>query len=252
MLVRWKSGPASWALIAVAMSVVLTNGCRNGAGTGDGDSSAEAAGEPEQYSATVVRIVEDGTRRETNISRVARAGEQRREEWTRNGQNRALIWRPDIGKAFLLDLDKRAYVEIDITAAPVPESRAGATNPHDVSSAQKPVDLDVKDSTVQAVDQYLGDTQPPTRVETQALSPAVIDGHPCAVYEQRAIFRDGHTETTKRFRARDLSGLLLRVESEAEQGSAKVITERRDVRIEVAPDTFIVPADFKRVEKLPR
>jgi len=252
MLVRRKSDLASWLLIAVAMSVVLTNGCRNRARPSDGDSSVEAAGEPEQYSATVVRIVEDGTRRETSISREARAGERRRDEWTENGQNRALIWRPDIGKAFLLDLDGRTYVEIDITAAPLPESRAGGTIPHDVSSARHPVDLDVKEGTVQAIDQYFSDTQPPTRIETQALSPAVIDGHPCVVYQQRAIFRDGHTETTRRFRARDLSGLLLRVESEADQGWARVITERRDVCLEVAPDRFIVPADFKRVEKLPR
>ncbi len=252
MLVRWKSGPASGVLIAAAMSVVLISGCRHRAQPGDGDSNTEASGEPEQYSATVVRIVEDGTTRETNISREARSGEQRREEWTQNGQNRALIWRPDIGKAFLLDLDARAYVEIDVTAAPLPESRAGASNQHDVSSTQNPADLDVKDSNVQAIDQYFSDTQPPERVETQALSPAVIDGHPCVVYQKRAIFRDGHTETTRRFRARDLSGLLLRVETEAEPGRARVITERREVRIEVAPDTFIVPADFKRVEKLPR
>jgi hypothetical protein len=239
-------------LIAVMAPLLLTNGCRSRLQLGDGDGAVEPAGEPEQYSATVVRIVEDGPRRETSISREVRAGEQRREEWTQNGQNRALIWRPDIGKAFLLDLDGRAYVEVAITAAPLPESRAGASNSHDVSSAQNPVDLDVKDSTAQSIDQYFSDTQPPTRVETRVLSQVVIDGHPCAVYEQRAIFPDGHTETTRRFRARDLSGLALRVESEAEQGSPKVITERRDVRIEVAPDTFIVPADFKKVEKLPR
>lgn len=252
MLVRWKPGTASWVLIAVALSIVLTIGCRNRARPADGDSSAEAAGEPEQYSATVVRIFEDGARRETNVSREARAGEHRREEWTQNGQNRALIWRPDIGKAFLLDLDGRAYVEIDITGASLPEPRAGASNPHDVSSSHNRADLDVKDSTVQAIDQYFGDTQPPTRVETQALSPAVIDGHQCVVSQQRAIFPDGHTETTKRFRARDLSGLILRVESEEEESRARVITERRDVRIGVAPDAFIVPADFKRAEKLPR
>jgi hypothetical protein len=29
-----------------------------------------------------------------------------------------------------------------------------------------------------------------------------------------------------------------------------VITERRDVRMDVAPDTFNVPADFEKVEKL--
>lgn len=248
MLVLRKSNLASLMLIVATAPALLTSGCGNRARTGD--SSPEAAGEPERYSATVIRIVEDGTTRETTISREARAGERRREEWTENGQNRAVIWRPDIGKAFLLDIDGRAYVEIDITAARLPQSRVGAGNPHDVS--QNPADLDVKDSTVQAIDQYFSETQPPTRIETQALSPVVIDGHACLVYRQRAIFPDGHAETTTRFRAGDLSGLLLRVESEAEQGSAKVITERRDVRIEVAPDTFIVPADFKRVEKLPR
>jgi hypothetical protein len=72
------------------------------------------------------------------------------------------------------------------------------------------------------------------------------------VYQERATFPDGHTEITRRFHARDLSGLLLRVEIVAEQGGATVITERRDVRIEVAPDAFIVPDDFRKVEMLPR
>lgn len=251
MLGRRKSGFAAWLFLAVIGLLLFTATCRNRGRPADGDGSAGTAGEPEQYSATVIRIVEDGTRRETNICREARAGERRREEWTQNGQNRALIWRPDIGKAFLLDLDGRAYVEMDIAAAPLPESLDRAKKPRDVSSAQNPAGRDVMDSTVQAIDQYFGDTQPPTRVETQALSPAVVDGHPCDVYQQRAIFSDGHIETTRRFRARDLSGLLLRVESEAEPGSARVITERKDVRIEVAPNTFIVPADFRR-EKLQR
>ena len=250
MHLRRKSGLASWVVILVAMSVVLTNGCRNRVPPGDGNSNVEPAGEPEQYSATVVRIVEDGTSRETSVSREARSGEKRREEWTEEGQNRALIWRPDLGKSFLLDLDGRAYVELEITAGHLPESPTGASNPRDVSSARNAAGPDVGDGIVQAIDHDFGDAQPPTRVETRVLAPAVIDGHLCAVYEQRAIFRDRQAETTRRFRARDLSGLVLRVESEAEQGSARVITERRDVRIDVAPDTFNVPADFKKVEQL--
>lgn len=250
MVLRRKSGLASWVGILVAMSVVLTNGCRNRVPPSDGDSNVEPAGEPEQYSATVVRIVEDGTSRETSVSREARSGEKRREEWTEEGQNRALIWRPDLGKSFLLDLDGRAYVEFEITSGHLPEAPTGASNPHDVSSARNAAGPDVADSTVQAIDHDFGDTQPPTRVETRVLATAVIDGHSCAVYEQRAIFRDRHVETTRMFRARDLSGLVLRVESEAAQGSPRVITERRDVRIDVAPDTFSVPADFKKVEEL--
>ena len=238
-------------VILVAMSAVLTDGCRNRVPPGDGDSDVEPAGEPEQYSATVVRIVEDGTSRETNVSREARSGEKRREEWTEEGQNRALIWRPDLGKSFLLDLDGRAYVELEITSGHLPESSTGARNPHDVSRRRNAAGPDVGDSTVQAIDHDFGNNQPPTRVEIRVLAPAVIDGHSCAVYEQRAIFRNQHVETTRSFRARDLSGLVLRVESDAEQGSARVITERRDVRIEVAPDTFKVPSDFKKVEELP-
>ena len=236
--------------IAVALSAVLILAC--GQRARPDESNAEAAGEPEQYSATVVRIVEDGARSETIISREARAGDKRREEWTENGQNRALIWRADVGKAFLLDLDRRVYVEIDIGDAPSPQSRAGSANPQGVSTTHRPADLDVKDDTVQAIDRYFDDSQPPTRVETQALSPTIIEGHPCVVYQQRAIFPDGHAETTRRFHARDLSGLLLRVESEAVQRGSKVTTERRDVRVDVSPDAFIVPADFKRVEMLPR
>jgi hypothetical protein len=251
MLLRRKSGLATWVFILVAMSVILTDGCRNRVPPGDGDSNVEPAGEPEQYSATVVRIVENGTSQETSVSREARSGEKLREEWTEEGQNRALIWRPDLGKSFLLDLDGRAYVEIEITSGHSPESPTGAGNPHDGSGARNAARPDVGDSTVQAIDHDFGNTQPPTGVEIRLLAPAVIDGHSCAVYEQRAIFRDSHVETTRRFRARDLSGLVLRVESEAEQGSARVITERRDVRIDVAPDTFNVPADFKKVEELP-
>ncbi len=249
MLVRRRSGLAS--LVVIAMAMVLTNGCRNRVPPGDGGSNYEPAGEPEQYSATVVRIVEDGTGRETNVSREARSGEKRREEWTEEGRNRALIWRPDLGKSFLLDLDGRAYIELEIASGQLPESPNGASNPHDVSSARNAAAPDVGDSTLQAIDHYFGNAEPPARVETRVLAPAVIDGHSCAVDEQRAIFRDRHVEITRRFRARDLSGLILRAESEADRGSVRTITERRDVRIEVASDTFNVPADFKKLEKLP-
>src|SRR6188474_1322258 len=93
-----QPGRARGILMAVTASVILLFGCSKRADPGD--DSAKTGGEPEQYSATVVRTIEDGTSRETVVSREARAGEQRREDWTENGRQRALIWRPDIGKAF--------------------------------------------------------------------------------------------------------------------------------------------------------
>lgn len=242
MVPRRKSSLAWVLFIAITtLAVALTNACRNHRQLGDSEADVEPAGEPEQYSAMVVRTIDDGKTRETSITREARSGEKRREEWTEQGQNRALIWRPDLGKGFLLDLDGRAYVEMEITAGHLRESQA---------SAQDPSGLDVEDSTVQAIDRYFDDAQSPTRVQTRMLPPVVIDGHPCRVYEQRASFLDGHTEITRRFRAHDLAGLALRIEGGPEQGAARIITERRDVRIEVAPDAFVVPADFKRIERL--
>lgn len=247
MVPRAKPTLTSVLLIAfTTLTLAMTNACRNPRQSGDGAADSEPAGEPEQYSATVVRTIDDGTTRETSITGEARSGEKRREEWTEQDQNRALIWRPDLGKGFLLDLDRRLFVELDIVARQVGESQTEASK----TSVVNPPRVNAGDRTLQAIDNYFDDTQSPTRVETRILSPVVIDGHSCRVYEQRTSFLDGHTEITRRFRADDLSGLALRIECEAGQGAAKVITERRDVRIEVAPDAFVVPADFKRVEKL--
>ncbi len=248
MNARRKSDFVSRLLVAVAISTALTNGCRSRGNPIQGESDIGPAGEPEQYSATVVRIVENGSNRETSVSREARSGEQRRQEWIEGGQNRALIWRPDLGTSFLLDLDRRTFVELNTGPGRMSGAQAGIDTRADASSAQDPLGP-VDDQTVQAIDHYLDDT-PPTRVETQVLPVAVIEGHQCGVFERRAFFPDGHVETTRRFIARDLSGLLIRVESEGEHGMPRVITERRDIRLDVAPEAFIVPADFKKVETL--
>lgn len=250
MVPQAKSTVASVLLIAITtLAVTLTSACRKPRQSKDGETSVEQAGEPEQYSATVIRTIYDGTTSETSVTHEARSGEQRREEWTERDQNRALIWRPDLGKSFLLDLDSRVYVELEITARHVGGSDPGAGKTGIVSSSQNASGLNVG-STVQAIDHYFDDTQPPARVETRVLPPVVIDSHSCRVYEQRTIFLDGHTEITRRFRADDLAGLPLRIDCESGEGGVRVTTERRDVRIEVATDSFVVPADFKRIERL--
>jgi hypothetical protein len=250
MVVRRKLASASWVLAAAMILLTLPGGCRRRGQLDKVDDNVETAGEPAHYSATVICTFEDGTRSETTISREARSGEQRRQEWNERGQNRALIWRPDLGKSFLLDLDRRTYIEMDIGADRLSASRVGVGNSRDQSSALNPDGL-AEDVSVQAIDNDVDDA-PPTRVETGVLPDALIQGHSCAVYEERAIFPDGHVETTKKYRARDLSGLVLKVESGAEHGTAKLTIERRDIRNEVPLDTFIVPSDFRKVQNLPR
>jgi hypothetical protein len=196
------------------------------------------AGEPNRYSATVIRTLDDGTKREVSTSREFRSGELRREEWTEEGRHLALIWLPDPGKAFLLDLDAKTYQEV--------ESDSGERDTLLASHAA------AESSQPEAIDRAVDDGPTPEQIETHALPDQTIDGHSCSVYEQSAKYPDGHTEITRTFRARDLAGLLLRAESLSDSGTVAVITERRGVSTDVADDIFTVPADFRKREQAAR
>lgn len=217
-------------LLLAASIFALTLACHKTPPPREANSEIEIGptGEPEQYSATVVRTVDDGTNQQTTITREARSGEMRRQDWSEQGRNRALIWRPDLGKGFLIDLDEQVYVEIEINHAQEPEG--------------------VADSLVEAVDRVLDDGPLPANVETRVLPSGTVAGYQCSVIEQRSIFPDGHTEITNTFRARDLGGLAVRIETHTDNGALRVTTERRDIVSEVSPAAFVVPSDFKKVE----
>jgi hypothetical protein len=250
MSLRSRLGVASLVLISTAtLAVVLFHACRNGSQLTDPAADPELAGEPEQYSATVVRTIDDGKISEASVTRVVRLGEKRREEWTNQQQTHALIWRPDLGKAFLLDLDTRVYVERDIASSSASELRA-ATSPDNAFSHRMNVKPDRTESFAQAIDRVLDESPSPEHVESRMVAVEVIDHHRCNVYEQRATFPNGHIEVTRTFRAPDLAGLALRIEVFAEGGTTKVITERRDIRTEVPTNAFVVPANFRKVDKL--
>ena len=238
----------SFTRIALLLSLSLLIACRND--LNKSEKEIQPASEPEHYSATVVRIIDDGTKRETTITVEARSGDERREEWTEGGHGRALILRPADGKSFLLDLESRTYVEVDTGSEITPSSQSGSTEPvrfPNVTNNHAPA---VADATALGIDHYFDDSQPPTRLETRTLPDKVVDGHNCAVLEVRATYADGHTETTRRFIAADLSRLPLRVECESDQSNIKMITERRNVSLDVSSDIFLVPADFKKVSRL--
>lgn len=242
MLRRSHPHLAALLFLALAMTIVLLSaGCRNRSRPGESEREDKLRGEPDQYSATIVRTIDDGSERTPSISREARSGAQRREEWTEQGHNRALIWRPDLGKCYLLDLDLLVFVEISLDETN--ESLPDQSRLHDRPGSDST-------SALVEIDRAVGDAPSPDRVETRMLAGADISGHSCTVYEERATFPDGHTEITRTFRADDLGGLALRIESESQPSSVRVITERKDVSLEVAPDTFIVPSKFKKADKL--
>lgn len=230
-------------LIAIAATAILAgNACRNRARNGSDEAENVLGSEPDQYSATTVRTVVEGSSQQTVVTREARSGELRREEWTEQGHNRALILRSDLGKAYLLDLDRQAYVETVLVA--------GNEGPSKDSQSQDRASEDSTSRLVQEVDRTVDDAPSPDHVETRSLASTEIDGHVCQVYERRASFPDGHIEITKTFRAPGLRGLVVRAESYSEPALVRIITERKNISLDVPADVFTVPANFRKVARL--
>jgi|ERR1041384_163344 hypothetical protein len=227
---------------AIAAVSVLSDSCRKRGQTEPDEMEMKAGREPEEYSATVIRTILDGDSQQTTVTKEARSGELRRVEWSEGAQNLAVIFRAEQGNAYLLDLDRQLYVESTFNA----DNQLPGNN----SQIQEPRNADPISLTVQAVDRAIDDVPSPDHVETRGLPTSQVDGHNCDVQEQRATFIDGHTEITKTFRAPELGGLILKIESSSDPPSVRVITERKDVNLDVTPATFSVPSNFKRVDKI--
>lgn len=228
-------------VLSLFVAVLLAVACRNGGTPAVTGGRQALAGEPESYAATVVRTFEDGDRREVSQSRMARSGDFRREEWVEQGEHRALIWRPDLGFAYVLDVDRRLYGKF-----PIGEKAAG------VPDEALPADATGLLIDPQAIDRAFDDASMPVKVEARALPDQFIDGYQCEVSEQHASFADGHIEITRLFRARDLAGLAIRVETESNKDARRLraVTERRDIQLDVPSDQFSVPDGFRRDDKL--
>jgi hypothetical protein len=231
-------------LAALALLIAALASCQRR--VADPVAAIIAAGEPEVYAATVIRLAVDGETREQSTSQVARRGDWRREQWMEEGRARALILRPDLGKTYLLDLDHHVYVEMDFAAAtPAAQSAAAHETAH-ADAPPAPASLQPEE-----IDRAFNDVTAPVAVEMRALADQTVEGYVCQVVESRATFADGRVEITRGHRARALAGLPLLVEVESVNG-ARLTVERRDIRLDVSPDEFAVPSDFKRVERLPR
>ena len=242
--------PGSVKLAAVAVCVCFAIACHR---RQDPDE-AELTGEPEQFSAIVVHWVDDGVERELDVTRIFKSGNLRREEWLEQGGSRALIWRPDLGRMYLLDVDGRGYVETDITPSDALKPGQETNTSQDAEyAARRSASVRGDQVRGEAVDRAFDDSPSPVRIETRSLPDQTIDGHPSAVIERRTVFANDYVETTVTFRARDFNGLAIRVETGPGAGTkgSKLITSWRDIRRDVPADVFDVPPDFRRVDKLP-
>jgi hypothetical protein len=232
-------------LAALALLILAVGSCKRR--SAETAAAIIPAGEPEAYSATVTRTAVDGEARDETVSRVARRGDWRREQWSEAGGERALIWRPDLGKRYLLDLNNRLYIEFAFAAGPVGKAPPDAAHNPAVQGGETttPTVIDAGD-----IDRVLSDAPAMIQVEVRVLADQTLQDHPCQVIEERATLANGRLEVTRSRRARDLAGLPLLIEVESASG-ARLTIERRDLRLDPSNDDFAVPSGFRKVDKLP-
>src|SRR5262249_32267495 len=104
-MVRLLAKRPELPVIGLLLFVLCSPSCRH-----QKETEATAmlpTGEPEIYSATLTRTAVNGGWRQQEVSKVERRGDWRREDWTDPGGRRAQILRPDLGKGYILDLDRQ-------------------------------------------------------------------------------------------------------------------------------------------------
>lgn len=213
------------------------------------------SGEPERYSAVVEQRLEDGAGVKMIVTRLARTPDWQRQEWDEGGERLALISRPDLGKSFLLHLDKRLYIESESSGRAPASPAQTQTKEAKAQEIARDSGETATSSGFSSIAGFADDVfeEEPEASEVRALSDERVDDYLCAVTERRATFAGGRVEVLKVYRAVSLGGLMVRTEAETVTPThrTKVTTTRRDITLEVMDSEFEVPAGFRKVQKLP-
>ncbi|MEW6126998.1 MAG: hypothetical protein AB1757_08165 [Acidobacteriota bacterium] len=243
------------AILCVTLLFTACSACRFQSQSSSANPAQDFAGEPEKYSATVVRLIESDAGREETISRIVVSPDGRREEWTDASGKRALIFRPDLQKSFLLDLDNNLYVENDFTQTGATGEINKPSQPNSNRQTENAENPSAQQTTSQSIEpDFLTDEfqEEPVNIDSMSLPDETIRGFVCHVSEQNRTFADGRAERQKAFRARSLNNLLIKSESEtiSPNRRIKITLERRDIKFDVSANEFTVPTGFKKVERL--
>src|SRR5262249_38995313 len=211
-----RGAGAASCILCLAICLSAT-GCRRTAPAEQAPQRVLGDG-PEQYSALVVRTIEQGGSKDVVESRITVFGQMTREDWTEHGEKRALIVRPDLGESYLLFLDKGEFVAQPVDAGARLSGSTGSASPQQSDAGSDLQRGDRSGATLDPIriENDLSLSAPPESVSNIALPNATIDNHPCKAFERRAIIPGGTTEITRTYKAIDLSGMTIRTESESD------------------------------------
>jgi outer membrane lipoprotein-sorting protein len=239
---------AALVLTTIALVIFTAASCRNSAKPPTLEANFAPTSEPETYTATIVRSIEDGEQSEISETQVARLGDMRREEWTEKGERLAFITRFDSGKSFYLNLSKQTYIETDLPRIAVEKTKSANEVQNSNDAEKQRSDAREQTSAMDFVEDNFAESA--TSLDSRALPDEYIANQLCKVVEKRLSFADGRTEVTKIFRTERFSNLAIKTEMEtiSQNHRVKVVTEWRNIKLDASPEDFVVPANFKKVQ----
>jgi hypothetical protein len=182
-------------------------------------ADAPRGGEPESYAATVTRRIEVAGEARVETSRVARNGDLTRADWSENGRRFVSIVRPDLGLAWLVDLDGATYVERPLGQA--------------AAYGEGPLDGEQVEALVGAL--------PVASVARERAGTERVAGYDCTIYRSRIGAAEGGSAEATVWEADEIGGLALKTELRDASG-ATVTTELSDLDLAPDPSLFELPA----------
>lgn len=231
----------SVAAIAVAAACAAVGGAAAwragwiGPGLSPSTIASPAGGEPDSWSANIVRTFVVNGQSTTSTTEFARSGDRTRIEWTEGGRRMALIIRPDLSVSWLVDVSDNSYVESPLGAdgAPAP------SNDPDPLSAQQ------VEAAIAAGSPSDGFVARRERVGEEK-----IEGHACNVYRSRVEAIDGTVTEATVWEATDFAGLAIRSEIRSASGNT-VRTDLQRLQLDPPPETFELTPGARRSGQTP-
>jgi hypothetical protein len=171
-------------------------------------------GQPDTFTAT--QVIEQGSQHIPGVV-ISRKGDLYRVESEQIGVKFAVIGRPDIKKVYTIRPDKKLYVEVQGN-----DPLAMRLDPFDLEQIRKLRNVKVED-----------------------LGTENIDGHPCKKYLV-SFDQANQVQKITVWKATDLNNLIIRQEQEFLNMRSSI--KLQNVKLEVAPDQFELPKDYKQVK----
>ena len=235
MTARVATAIAVAAVCAVESGVAGWRAGWFGQGVSQSRIAAPAGGEPDAWSATVVRTFDVDGVAQQSVAQFARLGDRTRTGWTEGDREFALVIRPDLGVSWTIDLSENSYTETPIG----PDGAPVATGDSDPLTAQQ---VEAAVAAGLAADGFVA--------RRERIGEEAIDGHKCVVYRSRLEALGGAASEATVWEASDFAGLAIRSEIRSESGQV-VRTQLKQLQRDPDPSLFELPAGVHRSGQTP-